>query len=328
MKILVTGGAGYVGSHCVRALRAAGHEVVVFDNLEQGNRQAVPPEVELVRGDLLDRRVLANLFRAHQVDGVMHFAALLNVNESVSQPRRYYENNVLGTLNLVGEMMNAEVRKLVFSSSCAIYGTPLRVPIVEDMEKKPISPYGRTKWIVEMALMDLARKGELGSVALRYFNAAGAAADGSIGEARREEYHLIPVVLQVALKQRKKIQIFGTDYPTIDGTAVRDYVHVEDLAQAHLRALEQLNVGEFRAYNVGTGRGFSVRQVIEACQRVSGCRITVEETGRREGDPAELFANPANIQQELGWQPHYRELEPIVETAWNWHRTHPNGFDV
>lgn len=326
MKILVTGGAGYVGSHCVKLLRERGHDVVVYDNLSYGNRQAVPDDVAFVRGDLLDRSCLSSAFNEHALDGVMHFAGLLNVNESLSQRQRYYENNVLGSLNLVGEMTKHKVHRLVFSSTCAIYGAPPAVPMTEDMPKEPITPYGRTKWIVEMALQDCALTDSLGSVSLRYFNASGATPDGSIGEAREHEYHLVPLVLQVALGQREKIMIFGTDYPTPDGTAVRDYIHVDDLALAHLLALESIEEGQARAYNVGTGRGQSVREVVEVSRAVTGCPIPSEDTAKREGDPPELYADSSLIRKELGWQPAHTELEDVISTAWNWHQNHPNGF--
>ena len=327
MNLLVTGGAGYVGSHCVKLLTERGHEVVVYDNLKHGHRRAVCPGATLIRGDLLDRSRLGRVFDDHAFDGVMHFAALLNVNESVSQPERYYENNVLGSLNLVGEMLRKGVRRLVFSSSCAVYGTPPSVPMTEEMPKQPISPYGRTKWTVEMALRDFSAEEGLGSISLRYFNASGAAADGSLGEDRDPEYHLIPIVLQIALKQRSKVSIFGTDYPTPDGTAVRDYVHVEDLAPAHQLALENIHDGQAQAYNVGTGCGTSVREVIESARRVTGHPIPAEEVLRREGDPAELFADPDLIRRELGWEPQHRQIDEIVESAWQWHRNHPNGYE-
>lgn len=326
MRILVAGGAGYVGSHCVKSLLEHGHEVVVYDNLSGGHRQAVPTEVPLVRGDLLDRPRLRQIFDEHPFDGVMHFAALLNVHESISQPQRYYENNVLGTLNLVGEMIRLGVKRLVFSSSCAVYGTPSRTPITEDLPKNPISPYGRTKWTVELALQDCARAEGLGSISMRYFNASGAASDGSLGEDRDPEYHLIPVVLQVPLRRRHHVHIFGRDYPTPDGTAVRDYVHVEDLAEAHLLAMGHCEEGAARAYNVGTGRGSSVLEVIDAARRVTHHPIPALEGPRREGDPPELYADPALIGRELGWQPRYTSIEDIVASAWKWHKSHPHGY--
>ena len=326
MKVLVTGGAGYVGSHCVKLLLEEGHDVVVYDNLAQGHREALPPEAPLVRGDLLDRDRLRRTFDDHAFDGAMHFAALLNVNESISEPQRYYENNVVGTLNLLGEMVRKGVSRLVFSSSCAVYGTPPSTPITEDMPKQPISPYGRTKWVVEMNLQDCADAEGMGSVALRYFNASGAALDGSLGEDRDPEYHLIPLVLQIPLKQREKLYIFGTDYPTPDGTAVRDYIHVEDLARAHLLALEHVEAGRALAFNVGTGVGSSVREVIEAARRVTGHPIPAEPADRREGDPPELYADPGLIRKTLNWEPQHTDLEQIIASAWQWHNQHPEGY--
>jgi len=251
----------------------------------------------------------------------------LNVNESMSQRERYYENNVLGTLNLLGEMMNHQVRRMVFSSSCAIHGNPPSVPITEDMPKEPISPYGRTKWVVEMALQDCAASDGLGSISLRYFNAAGASEDGTIGEDRDPEYHLIPLILQVPLKQRKKIFVFGSDYPTPDGTCVRDYIHVLDIARAHNSAIDNIEEGRAEAYNVGTGKGYSVLEVIEAAREVTQHPIPAEQTDRREGDPAELYADASAIRKRLGWEAKYTNIKDIVKTAWDWHQTHPRGYD-
>ncbi len=326
MKLLVAGGAGYVGSHCVKRLCECGHEVVVFDNLSQGHRTAVPAHVELIEGDIRDLEALSQAFGGHAFDGAMHFAALLNVNESLSKPRLYYEVNVVGALNLISTMADHGVKRLVFSSTCATYGTPPAMPITEDMPKAPITPYGASKWMVERFLQDTAAVDQLGSVALRYFNASGAAADGSIGEDHDPEIHLIPLVLQVALGQREHISIFGTDYPTFDGTAVRDYIHVDDLAEAHRLAIEQVQPGEARAYNVGTGHGTSVRQVIEAVRQVTGHAIPAIETERRPGDPAELYANSSLIRKQLGWSPQYTRIDDVVRTAWAWHHAHPNGY--
>ena len=327
MKVLVTGGAGYVGSHCVKLLVERGHSVVVFDNLKFGHVEAVSADAILVPGDLLERPRLSALFAEHRFDAVLHTAALLNVGESMSQPQRYYENNVLGTLNLIGEMIPAGVLRLVFSSSCAVYGTPPAVPITEEMPKLPISPYGRTKWTVEMALHDYAQAQGLGSIALRYFNAAGAAADVTLGEDRDPEYHLIPVVLEVPLGCREKVLIFGTDYPTPDGTAVRDYVHVEDLARAHLLALERVPQGQAWACNLGTGRGTSVLEVIEAARQITGHAIPAEPHPRREGDPAQLYACAEVAKKMLGWEAEHTRIDAIVESAWRWHQAHPNGYE-
>jgi UDP-glucose 4-epimerase len=325
MRVFVTGGAGYVGSHCVRRLVAAGHAVTVYDNLSAGHAQAVPPEATLIRADLGDESALAAALDSG-CDAVMHFAAWLDVGESVRAPLKYYENNVSHTIRLLRLMRDRGIRRLVFSSTCAIYGIPQRVPITEDLPQSPISPYGHTKLAMEWALRDCAAAWGLGSRALRYFNASGAAADGSIGEDHDPEIHLIPLVLKTALKQRDHISIFGTDYPTPDGTCVRDYIHVEDLAEAHLLALESLNEGSFDAFNVGTGRGTSVRAIIDAAQTVTGCEIPIVETGRRPGDPPQLYADPTKIRQTLNWSPQYTDITAIIETAWRWHRTHPQGF--
>lgn len=326
MNILVTGGAGYVGSHCVRALCDAGHEVVVLDNLSAGHRRAVDGRASLVVADLADRPAVDEVLRSRPFEAVMHFAAFLDVAESVREPLKYYENNIANSVSLLGAMRRAGVRRLVFSSTCATYGEPPRVPITEDMPQHPINPYGRTKLAIEWALRDSAGAWGLGGCALRYFNASGAASDGSIGEDHTPEPHLIPLVLQVALGQRPSIKIFGADYPTADGTCVRDYIHVEDLALAHRLAIESQAPGGFRAFNVGTGVGSSVRQVIEAARQVTGHAIPAVEVPRREGDPAELFADPGRLVAELGWRPRYVDIREVIETAWRWHRANPNGF--
>ncbi|MHC5110880.1 MAG: UDP-glucose 4-epimerase GalE [Planctomycetota bacterium] len=328
MRVFVTGGAGYVGSHCVRELCQAGHDVIVFDNLvDGGHRQAVDPRATLIVGDLRDRQVLADALASESIDGVMHFAAHLNVPESVAQPLKYYRNNVANTVGLLELMRERAIKRFVFSSTCATYGNPPAVPITEDMPQDPISPYGRSKLAVEWALRDCAAACGLGATALRYFNASGAAKGGDIGEDREPEYHLIPLVLQVALGQRDHIKVFGTDYPTPDGTCVRDYIHVTDLAAAHRLAIENQPEGTFRYYNVGTGNGASVREVIEAARQVTGLDIPSRDDDRREGDPAELYADPAKLRDELGWQPEFQTIQPIVASAWEWHQSHPNGYD-
>ncbi len=331
MRILATGGAGYVGSHCVRELCAAGHQVVVFDNLvDGGHRDAVDPRAELVVGDLADRDLLGQTFADAPsrggFDAVMHFAGSLNVSESVHDPLLYYRNNVANSLALLECMRQRRVQNIVFSSTCATYGEPTRMPITEDMPQAPINPYGRTKLAIEWALRDCAAAFGLSATALRYFNASGAAADGTIGEDRTPEYHLIPLVLQVALGQRRDIKVFGTDYPTPDGTCVRDYVHVEDLATAHRAAVETATPGTFRAFNVGTGRGVSVREVIDAARRVTGHSIPSTDDPRRPGDPPELYADPDRIKRALGWMPAYTDISRTIETAWAWHSAHPAGY--
>lgn len=326
MRIFVTGGAGYVGSHCVRRLIADGQQVTVFDNLAYGHREAVHSDAEFVQGDLADRDRVASLLKAGGFDAVMHFAAWLNVGESVTKPLMYYRNNVVNTLNLLEAMESTGIRKLVFSSTCAVYGEPDRLPMVEDLPKSPINPYGATKLAVEFMLADSAMAWGLGATALRYFNASGAAADGSIGEDHSPENHLIPLVLQVALGKRPHIGVFGTDYPTADGTCVRDYIHVEDLAEAHLLAINDIKAGTFEFFNVGTGRGTSVNEVIQAARKATGHAIPVVENPRRAGDPPALYADATKLRQRFGWKPKHTSIDTIVKSAWDWHRSHPDGF--
>jgi UDP-glucose 4-epimerase len=325
MRILVTGGAGYVGSHCLRRLLAAGHEAVVYDSLSQGHRAAVPDGL-LVEGNLADEAKLAALLKDRKIDAVMHFAALALVGESVEKPHLYYGNNVLGSFHLLEAMRQTGVRRIVFSSTTATYGTPEKMPIAETTPQQPINPYGFSKLVVERMLSDYAAAYGFGFAALRYFNAAGAAPDGQIGEDHTPESHLIPIVLQVALGQRKSISIFGDDYPTPDGTCVRDYVHVEDLATAHLAALERLEAGKSIQVNLGTGRGYSVREVIDACRRITGHPIPAVIGPRRPGDPPELIADARLAHKLLDWTPRYTTIESIVETAWLWHQSHPRGY--
>jgi UDP-glucose 4-epimerase len=325
MRILVTGGAGYIGSHTVKQLLAKGHSVTVYDNLSMGHRQSVPAEL-LVVGDLKDVDHLDHVMLANRIEAVIHFAASAYVGESVTNPSKYYVNNLLNSLNLLERVRKHDIKRFVFSSTCASYGIPLTIPITEAETQKPINPYGQTKLAFEKMLQDYAKPYGIGSVALRYFNASGCAADGTLGEDHSPETHLIPLVLQVALGKRSHIDIFGTDYPTPDGTCIRDYIHVEDLAEAHLLAIEKLTVGEANAFNVGTGRGFSVREVIRTVEEVTGKPIAVKEAGRREGDPPSLVADAGRIRQTFGWQPRYTELKPIVETAWNWMKANPNGY--
>jgi UDP-glucose 4-epimerase len=326
MRVFVTGGAGYVGSHCVKRLIAAGHEVTVFDNLRFGHRQAVDPRAAFVPGDLADKAKLADCLRRGAFEAVMHFAALVNVSESAAQPLEYYRNNVANTLNLLECMRDVGLRRLAFSSSCAVYGRPDDLPLTEDMPRNPISPYGASKLAVEWMLEHSSAAWGLGAVALRYFNAAGAAADGSLGEDHSPEIHLIPLVLQVALGQRDKIDVFGTDYPTPDGSCVRDYVHVEDLAEAHLLALGRTEEGRMTPFNVGTERGVSVFEVIASARRVTGHPIPVRVAERRVGDPPALCASSDNVRRRLGWEPRYREIDELIASAWKWHQTHPHGY--
>jgi UDP-glucose-4-epimerase GalE len=327
MRILVTGGAGYIGSHAVRLLLKRGHDVWIFDNLSMGHRQAVPAE-RLIVGDLKEIDVLDHALVIHRIEGVMHFAANAYVGESVTDPAKYYQNNLVNALNLLERLRRHGIAKFVFSSTCATYGTPETMPMNEETPQRPINPYGFTKLAIERALGDYAAAYGSGYASLRYFNAAGASADGTIGEDHTPETHLIPLVIQAATSQRPHIEIFGTDYPTPDGTCIRDYVHVDDLAEAHLLALERLQPGRGLAYNLGTGRGHSVREVIRAFEEVTGKKVPVKKGPRRAGDPAALVADAGKIRRELGWSPRYTELRPIVETAWNWHRTHPRGFAI
>jgi UDP-glucose 4-epimerase len=325
MKILVVGGAGYVGSHTVRLLEAQGHHVWVFDNLSRGHAESVKPE-QLIQGNLTDRPLLMKVLMEKEIEAVMHFAAFALVGESVQHPAMYYQNNVVASLELLEAMRSVGVWRFVFSSTTATYGQPETMPIRETTSQNPINPYGFTKLVVEHALRDYANAYGFGVAALRYFNASGASPDGTIGEDHDPESHLIPIVLQVALGQRDAIHVFGNDYPTPDGTCIRDYIHVDDLASAHLAALERLEPNKVMAMNLGTGVGHSVLQVIEACRRVTGHPIPIAMAERRPGDPACLIADSTLAQQTLNWKPQYVEIEKIVETAWRWHSTHPRGY--
>jgi UDP-glucose-4-epimerase GalE len=318
-RILITGGAGYVGSHCTKALAAAGHEAVVFDSLVFGHREFVRWG-KLIEGDIRDANALDAVFRADRFDAVIHFAALAYVGESVSDPGRYYDVNVHGTRVLLDAMMRASVRLLVFSSSCAIYGEPTHMPISENANLNPINPYGFTKLVCERMMDDFERAHGLKSARLRYFNAAGAEPTAEIGEDHTPETHLIPLVLDVALGLRPEIQIFGTDYPTPDGTALRDYIHVCDLARAHVLALSHLiDHRETIAVNLGSGRGISVQQVIETVQDVTGQPICAKQSVRRPGDPAELVADPRKARDVLGWSAELSDPKTIIVDAWRWH---------
>lgn len=325
MRILVTGGAGYVGSHAARFLDQAGHDIWVYDNLSQGHRSAALPG-KLIEGDLHDQARLETVLREKRIEAVMHFAAFALVGESVSDPAKYYRNNVVGSLSLFEAMRAANVGKIVFSSTTATYGTPEKVPINENELQRPINPYGFTKLVIEQALADYAHAYGFGYAALRYFNAAGASPRGDLGEDHSPESHLIPIVLQVALGRRPCITVFGDDYPTPDGTCIRDYIHVDDLAAAHAKAVERLLPGEGIKLNLGTGQGHSVREVIESCRRVTGRDIPTEPGPRRPGDPPELVADSSRARSVLDWEPKFVELDAIVSTAWRWHSAHPHGY--
>lgn len=325
MRVLVTGGAGYIGSHTARKLAAAGHEVVVYDNLSAGHRGAVE-KLPLVEGDLLDGEKLTATLKGYHIDSVIHFAAFALVGESVTNPAKYYRNNITGTLSLLDSMRAADVKRIVFSSTCATYGIPASSPIDESFPQSPVNPYGFTKLAIEQALQDYAHAYDMAFAALRYFNAAGASPEGDIGEDHMPESHLIPLVLQVALGQRKSISIFGDDYPTEDGTCVRDYIHVDDLADAHLAAMEKIAPDNCLKLNLGTGRGNSVQEIIQACRDITGHKIPAEIGPRREGDPPALVANPAQAHKILEWQPKYLDVRETIETAWRWHQSHPQGY--
>ena len=326
MAILVTGGAGYIGSHCVAALLDQGADVVVVDDLSKGHRQAVKGG-RLYIGDVADQHFLDGVFSRENVEAVIHFAAYSLVGESMSIPDEYFRNNVTAGLTLIRTMVAHKVPYLVFSSTAATFGEPVRTPIEEDDPQVPTNPYGESKLIVEKMLKWCDRAYGLKYCALRYFNVAGARADGSIGEAHRPETHLIPLILSVAQGRRDSLKLFGTDYPTPDGTCVRDYIHVEDLIDAHMLALEYLKrENTSNAFNLGNGTGFSNRQIIDAARRVTGHPIPVVEEGRRPGDPAVLIASSKKAMDVLGWQPKYTNVEDIIQTAWNWHSIHPDGY--
>jgi UDP-glucose 4-epimerase len=324
MKVLITGGAGYIGATAVRLLLKHGHEVTALDNLSQGHRVAVPEKVRLVIADLSDRETLADLFRESKFDAVMHFAALALVGDSMKYPERYFRNNVTNSLNLLECCAANHVSRFVFSSTAAVFGDPQTPLIVESSTKAPLNPYGESKLQVEAMLRWFQQIHGVRYAVLRYFNVAGAW-DGH-GEHHDPESHLIPIVLQVAMGKRPSVSVFGRDYPTPDGTCVRDYVHIYDLAMAHLLVMDALKEREALAYNLGNGNGFSVREVIEAARKITGHPIPTVEAPRRPGDPPVLVASSEKIGKELGWKAKYATLESIIETAWEWHRAHPNGY--
>lgn len=324
--ILVTGGAGYIGSHTVRELRSRGYDVVVYDNLSTGHIESIGDAL-FVKGDLFDVELLKDTFKKYGVDSVIHFAAYSLVGESMINPLKYYKNNVSGTLCLLEAMTACDVKHLVFSSSAATYGDTGEDIITENSPQNPTSVYGMTKLMMERLMADFDRAYGMKYVALRYFNAAGAHADGDIGEDHNPESHLIPIIMQVLNGKREKLGIFGDDYPTFDGTCIRDYIHISDLADAHIKALESLRSGaNSNFYNLGNGNGFSVKQVIETVAKVTGRNVNYEVVPRRAGDPAILVASSDKIRRELGFKPQFDSLEKIVASAWKWHSTHPDGY--
>lgn len=325
--VLVTGGAGYIGSHTCKILRQRGRDVVIIDDLRIGHRAAALG-APLIQCNLTDQDQVRQVIEEHRPEAVVHFAAYAYVGESVSDPEKYYVNNVVGTLCLLSEMRRASIDRLVFSSTCATYGVPQQVPIPETHPQAPINPYGMTKLMVERILNDFDAAYGLRSISLRYFNAAGADPDGELGEDHAPETHLLPLLCQVALGQRDQIDIYGTDYDTPDGTCIRDYIHINDLAEAHVLALESLEAGgKTTAYNLGTGTGYSVREAVETARRVTGHAIPARECPRRPGDPPALVAGAERAAKELGWKPRFGNLESILGTAWSWHRNHPSGYD-
>ena len=328
MNVLVCGGAGYIGSHTVYELIERGHSVVVVDSLIKGHKAAIHNEAKFYLGDIRDEEFMDRVFRENQIDAVIDFAAFSLVGESVNEPFKYYENNVYGTLKLLEAMERADVKKIVFSSTAATYGEPENDIIVESDNTNPTNPYGETKLTVEKMLKWADNAYGIKFVALRYFNAAGAHISGKIGEDHNPETHLIPIILQTALGQREKMFIFGDDYDTPDGTCVRDYIHVTDLADAHIKALEKLfRTNESDIYNLGNGKGFSVKEVIEKAKKITGKDFKVEIEARRSGDPSTLIASSEKAIKELGWQPKFNTLDKIIETAWNWHKDHKNGYE-
>ena len=325
MRVLVCGGAGYIGSNMTAMLAAAGFEPIVLDNLSTGHRSALQ-NAEFVEGDLADYELLAKTLNKFKINTVMHFVALIEVGESVQAPLKYYHNNLSNTQTLLSAMEATGVEKFVFSSTAAVYGMPKKVPITEDSPKEPINPYGETKWAVERMCHYQSRTGKLRYAALRYFNACGAGNNTSLGEDHRPESHLIPLAIQAAMGKRKEVEIYGTDYPTPDGTCIRDYIHIEDLCRAHLLALKKLDENSELVYNLGNNTGYSVKEVIEAVKKVSGKDFKVVAVDRRPGDAPILTSDATKAMTELGWKPEITELEEIVSTSWQWHNEYPDGY--
>lgn len=325
MRVLVCGGAGYIGSNMTALLAGSGHHPVVFDNLSKGHRAGVL-RAELIEGDLADYDLLVNTLKDRKIEAVMHFAAFIEVAESLEAPLKYYQNNLCNTQNLLAAMETADVEKFVFSSTAAVYGTPKQIPITEDCPKDPINPYGQSKWAAERMCHYQSRAGKLRYASLRYFNACGAGGNAALGEDHRPESHLIPLTIQAAMGKRDAVSIFGTDYDTPDGTCIRDYIHIDDLCQAHLLALDKLSSSAELVYNLGNGNGYSVREVIETVRKTSGREFKVIETARRPGDSPVLTSDASRAKDELGWQPQKPRLEEMVESAWKWHTENPEGY--
>lgn len=325
MNVLVCGGAGYIGSNMTAILAANNHQPVIFDNLSKGHKTAIR-DLPFVQGDLGDRDLLVKTLNGYSIDAVMHFAAFIEVGESVREPLKYYNNNFCNTHNLLSAMQQANVEKFVFSSTAAVYGMPETFPITENLPKAPINPYGESKWAVERMCHFLSRTKKLRYAALRYFNACGAGQNSTLGEDHRPESHLIPLIIQAAMGKRDSIKIYGSDYPTPDGTCVRDYIHIEDLCKAHLLALDKLDNEYELVFNLGNGKGYSVREVIETVKKVSGKDFTVIETDRRPGDPPVLTADASKAKTQLGWNTDFPQLEKIIQSAWTWHNNNPNGY--
>lgn len=325
MNVLVCGGAGYIGSNMTAMLADQGHNPVVYDNLSKGHVDAIP-DAELVVGDLADHNHICETIKDYSIDAVMHFAAFIEVGESMENPLAFYENNLANTRTLLAAMETTGVDKFVFSSTAAVYGMPQTVPITEETPKNPINPYGQTKLAVERMCHWQKKAGKLKYAALRYFNAAGAGFDAALGEDHKPESHLIPLIIQAAMGKRDDIKIYGTDYPTPDGTCIRDYIHIEDLCTAHLLAMKKLNENDELIYNLGNGNGYSVRQVIDTVKKVSQKNFKVIESKRRKGDPPILTADATKAKKQLGWDPKFADLEKIISTAWQWHNEYPHGY--
>jgi len=325
MKILVTGGAGYIGSHTVAELQKKGYEVVVFDNLVYGHKESIT--CPLVVGDLLHKDEINSIFKKQKFNSVIHFAGYAAAGESMQLPAKYFENNIQSGVNLLEAMRKNEVKKIVFSSSCAQYGFPQKLPVTEDESKRPVSVYGESKLMFEKVLSWYDKLFEIKNICLRYFNAAGASLDASIGEAKQPPTNVIPIMMKVVLGQAEKFAIFGNDYQTPDGTCIRDYIHVLDLASAHIKSLDYLEKNNTSNYfNVGYGIGYSVKDIVEMVKKISGVDFKVEVGPRRPGDPDAIYADNSKIKKVLGWKPKYSDLETIIKTAWNWHKSHPNGY--